>query len=358
LKSKENSVRTRKLCLAALLAAAATLAHSSCRPAQYEIIRDKNGKSTNKPVKPVTDGEDPSRTGTPRDAPAGPEDQPIEGNVPPTARVEVIWKSESVTRVKVNEPVDIRPSLDTVDPDDIGVSNCVNPGIVKAEYEIGEGGEKRIAERSRGCEPLSVPYVFTATGDYLISMLVTSNENEPAWATMTLRVFEGDTPPPEDGGFTIRAQPMLTGIGQVVTFWGTCTLGKVQVITWQFGDGGSATGRVVTHAYQSTGQYQVDATCTDETGRAEKAKLTIVVIDKPGVKIPGVPDPVVPEANQPDPGQPNPGQPNPGQPNSGQPSQYPYPGEPGQNPAKPDQAPRQQPDKHAAKENCWFPPFF
>jgi hypothetical protein len=258
-----------------------------------------------------------------------------------------------VTRVKVNEPVDIRPSLDTVDPDDIGVSNCVNPGIVKAEYEIGAGGEKRIAERSQGCEPLSVPYVFTATGDYLVSMLVTSNENEPAWATMTLRVFEGDTPPPEDGGFTIRAHPMLTGIGQVVTFWGTCTLGKVQVITWQFGDGGNATGRVVTHAYQSTGQYQVDATCTDEAGRTETAKLTIVVIDKPGVTIPGVPDPVVPEANQPDPGQPDPGQPN-----SGPPSQYPYPGEPGQNPGKPDQAPGQQPDKHAAKENCWFPPFF
>lgn len=277
----------QKLYFLALSATSAAVMLLSCRPAQYEIIRGQTGGSPGDPSAPfVNPGTTPPPT---MNTPVVP------NNMPPTARIEVIWNNEPVTRVKINENVEIRPSLDTVDPDDVGVVSCVNPGIIKAEYDIGMGGDKRIAERQRGCEPLGVPYRFTTPGSYEISLIVTSNENETAWATMTVLVFDGNTPPANQGGFTIQAHPLLVGIGEAVNFWGTCTLGQTQVINWQFGDGGTATGPVVTHVYQSIGQYRVDAVCTDETGNSQNAQLTVVVIDKTGVKIPGFIDPIIPQ---------------------------------------------------------------
>ena len=352
LKSKEIPVSTQRRILTAIIATVTALAIAGCRPAQYEIIRKRSGNNDNKPVKPFADPEqNPTNPETPTPAP----------NSPPTARVEVIWNNESVARVRVNQPVEIRPSADTVDPDDIGTSECANPGIVKAEYEIGAGGDKRLAERPQGCESLGVPYTFTSPGNYQISMIVTSNEEEPAWASITLLVYDGPTPPPSDGDFTIRAHPMLAGVGQVVSFWGTCTLGRTQIITWQFGDGGSATGRVVTHAYQAPGQYQVDATCTDESGRSQSAKLTIVVVTEP-LKIPGVPEPIIPNPNAPVPGTPiGPGDglpppggnpPPGGPPGKGYPPPYPAKKPPYPGPAK-------QPAKHPAKQPGapWWKPW-
>lgn len=305
----------------------------SCRPAEYEIIRGKGGNRGGEPVAPFLDPNAPLPPGSSNPSPLIPD------NMPPTARVEVIWNDAPVNRVRVNENVEIRPSLDTVDPDDVGVVSCVNPGIIKAEYDVGVGGDKRLSERHQGCEPLGIPYRFTSPGNYEIALLVTSNENETAMAMMTLHVYDGNTPPPNQGGFTIQAHPMLVGVGQAVNFWGACNLGQTQVITWQFGDGGTATGAVVSHGYQAIGQYRVEAICTDETGRSQNAQLTIVVINQANIKIPGFVDPIIPQ-----PGPLPPATPPPPPAKNG-----PVPA-PGKNPGWPWPFPQKQPGKSG-----WFP---
>ena len=125
----------------------------------------------------------------------------------------------------VGEQVSIRPSYDTLDPDDIGKSDCANPGIVKADYGI-EDGTSPSAERGESCDTLAVPYTFAQVGEFEISMTVTSNEDEKAVASMILTVVDANAPETDDGGFTITADPMVAGIGQIVTFIGDCKTTK------------------------------------------------------------------------------------------------------------------------------------
>lgn len=303
--------------------------HFSCRPASYEIIKPKKGKSGDKagnPTNVVPDDGNPS-PGT-----------PAIDSAPPTARIEVIWQDQSVTKVRVNRPVEIRPTVDTVDPDDIGVSSCANPGIVKAEYDVG-GLAKPTATRKLGCETLGVPYTFTTPGDYKIDMIVTSNENETAFASMTLRVVDETAPLTEDGGFTIQAVPLLVKVGQEVDFSGFCRTKQAHAIDWAYGDSAEGLGAATRHAYAVEGQYRVDATCTESiaNGRSWDASLTVVVIDRV-IVIPGQPTgPLPPDGGGDDggqddggdPGQNDPGQ---GQPGQGQPGQQrPGQSKPGQN---------------------------
>jgi len=47
--------------------------------------------------------------------------------------------------------------------------------------------------------------------------------------------------------------------------------------TWKFGDGGSAEGQVVSHTFESAGQYVVQLTVTDDQGAKATATTTIIV---------------------------------------------------------------------------------
>lgn len=308
----------------ALMLITASMAQYSCRPAAYEIIRQKKSKNVSEQGGPnsiAPEQKDPTDIAPP----------PVEGNVPPTAGIEVIWNGQSVTKVRVNSPVTIKPTWDTLDPDDIGRSQCTNPGIIRAAYNL-DAGATPAAERAGGCETLAVPHVFTRTGEYEISLVVTSNEDETAFASMTIVVID-ETAPLEsvDGGLKISADPMVAGKGQVITFTAACGLKKKHTVTWNFGDGKTATGAIVKHSYDKEGQFRVEATCTDIDGKSVKAVITIVVINKP-VTIPGRPP-----VNPVDPGVPaDPNQP-------GQPGQQPGQ-KPGQQPGqKPGQQPGQKP---------------
>lgn len=305
--------------LLAILVAAGAM-QFSCRPASYEVIKPKKKHNT-------SEKGDPNGVNPPEGETEGPDaPAPVEGNVPPTAHVEVILNNKSVVKVRVNQPVQIRPSYDTLDPDDIGKSNCANPGIVRADYGI-QDGDSPTKERGDTCDSLAVPYTFTEVGDFEISMIVTSNENEKAVASMILTVIDANAPETDDGGFTITADPMIAGKGQIVTFVGDCKTTKAYVITWDFGDGSTGAGVTVTHAYKEVGQKRVEATCTEEGGKKRKAVVTIVVIDKP-IDIPGHPTKPTKPTDPTDPTKPT----DPTDPNK--------PDEPGQNPGqKPGQIP-------------------
>jgi hypothetical protein len=294
----------------------------SCSPAGYEIIKPKKGKDERKSDSPERLAPDESKK------PAGNAGNKLPQTTPPTAGVEVIWQGRAVTQVLVNQPVTIQPTVDTVDPDDIGKINCRNPGIVDAEYDLGNS-ETRHTERTNGCEPLKTPYTFTRTGEYNIRLDVLSNEGEPASASMVLKVVDKLSP---DAGFTIDAIPMLVGVNQAIQFYGYCLTPTANVISWSFADGAKAKGTEPKHSYAKTGQYKVDSTCVDSSNNTMTAWVTIVVVDQP-LPIPGGPTgkhPPYPFApTDPDPTDPNfPGQ-NPGQ----------FPGQipgqvPGQKPAQ------------------------
>jgi PKD repeat protein len=56
------------------------------------------------------------------------------------------------------------------------------------------------------------------------------------------------------------------------------TGGKISSVTWNFGDGRTATGTSVTHAWGRTGTYTMTETVADNTGVRTTRRITITVV--------------------------------------------------------------------------------
>lgn len=220
-------------------------------------------------------------------------------DLPPSAGIEAILNNVSVTKVHVNEEVTIRPTTGTADADDVGLSTACkdNPGIVKADYDLGAANAKPSVARAQ-CESLAIKHTFATPGDYTISLLVTDNEGQTARANMVLVVVnQGDDN--TDGGFVIVANPMIIYEGGSIHFEGRCDTISQNKITWVFADGAAGEGKTVDHVYTKTGQFYVEATCTNAENKVKKAGVTIVVLQKGTGNVPptGYP-PVTPTPTQ------------------------------------------------------------
>lgn len=73
--------------------------------------------------------------------------------------------------------------------------------------------------------------------------------------------------------------------------------GVIQAYSWNFGDGGTATGRVATHSYAKAGTYQVTLVVTDDQGRTASTTRSVTVAGassapsgRPNASNTGVPD--------------------------------------------------------------------
>lgn len=256
-----------------LSASALAIIFLSCRPAAYEIIKPKKGT-------PVEEASGPNKIAP--DLNQKPADQlPTNtGNLPPTARLEAVVSGRSVVKVRVNQQVNFRPSWDTLDPDYLGRTSCVNAGIAKASYDLGDEAHP-VVERGSECLSLTTDFGFQRPGDYLIKLTVTSLDQQTAYASMILTVLAPEAPITDAGGFTIKADTLLPTKGQVVTFTGRCDLPGPYTISWDFGEGTRAEGPKVVHAYQALGQFQVSAVCVGENGARKTASLTLVVVGTP-----------------------------------------------------------------------------
>ena len=212
--------------------------------------------------------------------------------IPPTARIETLDKGVSVTWTFVGNKVTVRPTADTLDADYLDKSTCENPGIIHAGYDLGNG--QKLDKDRTNCDSLAANEVsFSSPGDYLIQMEVKSQDNEVAWASMTLRVLDPKTPKDQiEGGFTIHAKPLLAQVNQSIQFTAICELKGSLTIEWDFADSTTVDGAVVQHSYTKAGQYRVNAICKNSAGKSLQASLTIVVIDSVAPKLPEVEIPV------------------------------------------------------------------
>jgi len=68
-----------------------------------------------------------------------------------------------------------------------------------------------------------------------------------------------------------------TLLGETTTFTATVTGGTSIVYTWDFGDGATATGQVVTHVYATAGNFLATVTATNSLG-SEEAETTAVIV--------------------------------------------------------------------------------
>jgi|GEM_PF-4039173 len=130
-------------------------------------------------------------------------------------------------------------------------------------WNFGDGAESSLPDPS---------HVYAVPGVYRVTLGVTDSGGESATSPL-LAVAVAPEP-----SLSISANVTRTDVGIPVRLVATGTGGSSpQTITWNFGDGNTASGPLVTHAFGSPGTYTVSAVLTDAAGAQASGTLELVV---------------------------------------------------------------------------------
>jgi PKD repeat protein len=148
------------------------------------------------------------------------------------------------------------------------------------------------ATESGGAAPLTYSWAFgdgtTASGSLHPSHTYANPGSDTATVTVTdgnnVSISSSVVVTVNDVAPTVSLSDPSTGtVGTVLTFTATATSSSPAVqaagftYSWNFGDGGTATGAAPSHTFATAGTYSVTATATDEYGKTGTASGTISV---------------------------------------------------------------------------------
>jgi len=125
---------------------------------------------------------------------------------------------------------------------------------------------------------------YTNLGTYTVTLTITTSSGEKS---LSKEITVINSIPYAD--FTY--QPLTPLEGQEITFDASASYdsdGSIVNYTWNFGDGSTAYGKVVTHIYDTNGTYKVTLTIKDNDG-GMKSVYKYLTINPPGSNIPPVP---------------------------------------------------------------------
>ncbi len=160
---------------------------------------------------------------------------------------------------------------------DASASYDSNGEIVGYAWDFGDGNSG---------SGISTTHAYTEEGDYTVILAVTDNEGETATIRRTITVQQGgsggcgggtcDDDYGEKPLAVISGLPTCHGgtVGVPIKFDGSYSRaadGMIVSYSWDFGDGETATGAIVRHAYERTGRYKVILTIHDSSGRQASA---------------------------------------------------------------------------------------
>jgi len=186
------------------------------------------------------------------------------GNYTPTVTVvddagQTANASASLSVVTANEP----PTADLAVPESAATNETValnasastdGDGTIESyEWDFGDGD-------SETTENATVEHAYDEAGEYHPSVTVTDDDGADDEATATVDVAAGNETPTLSAA--IDASPDEVEPGDSVTFDGSGSTPPDAITSyeWQFGDGETATGKSVDHAYDAPGTYTVELT--------------------------------------------------------------------------------------------------
>jgi PKD repeat protein len=123
-----------------------------------------------------------------------------------------------------------------------------------------------------------VTHVYSASGSVYANLTVTCGDGSTSTDTDVITIV--DAPPPCTA--TFQAWPLPAVTKQAITF--NSTSSNALTYEWNFGDGTTATGNPVTHAYEQAGAWQATLTITCLDSSDTSAPMEIVVNELPPCK--------------------------------------------------------------------------
>ncbi len=127
----------------------------------------------------------------------------------------------------------------------------------------------------------TVPHVFADPGTYDVSLTVTDNCGASASQSVTVSIVAADPCAGNQAPTANAGSNRMADVGATLTFdaGGSSDDGTITSFRWTFGDGASATGRAVSHAFDEAGTYTVTLTVTDDCGASASASVVATVSD-------------------------------------------------------------------------------
>ncbi len=141
--------------------------------------------------------------------------------------------------------------------------------IVSYEWDFGDGST---------ATGKVVTHKYADNGVYTVTLTV--KDNDGATSTDTCTATINNVPPVADAG-----GPYSGSVGEEITFdaSGSYDAGTADTLTyeWDFGDGSTASGKVVTHAYSQAGNYTVTLTVKDDDGGSDTDTTYATITEQP-----------------------------------------------------------------------------
>ncbi|RXK46279.1 PKD domain-containing protein [Halorientalis pallida] len=138
--------------------------------------------------------------------------------------------------------------------------------IAAYEWDFGDGSSATGQQAS---------HTYDEPGAYTARLTVTDDDGATTIDSVTIVVEGNDPPMPSPTASSTTVEP-----GQSITFDGSGSSDPDGTITsygWDFGDGTTATGQQVTHAYADSGSYAATLTVTDDDGATASNSVSITV---------------------------------------------------------------------------------
>ena len=124
---------------------------------------------------------------------------------------------------------------------------------------------------------------FKDVGNYTVTLTVKDNSGKTGKVTKIISVSEdGGTPDPIAPKASFTAAPTSGQAPLNVSFNASKSSdvdGKIEVYSWDFGDGTNGSGIKVNHTYQKAGNYTVTLLVTDDTNLSDTTATVIKVIN-------------------------------------------------------------------------------
>ena len=123
---------------------------------------------------------------------------------------------------------------------------------------------------------ITASHAYTSAGTYNATLTVIDNKGQSSWATTPVVVTAPvtNTKPPQA---VISATPSVGSAPLTVIFngGGSTADGSINSYVWNFGDGGTATGKSVTHTYTTAATFTATLQVTDDRGATGVTRVTI-----------------------------------------------------------------------------------
>ena len=122
-----------------------------------------------------------------------------------------------------------------------------------------------------------IDYFYPNAGEYTVTLTVTSDEFEKSEAAKTITIIKMSNYPPQA---SFIASPSIASVNETISFDASASSdeeGGITSYSWDFGDGESGAGSIITHSYGAKGEYPVTLIVGDSGGKISRASVFVVI---------------------------------------------------------------------------------